>query len=186
MAIKLYIFDMGGVVVQNCDVFPQVYDYLKVSKAKFQELCGPNFDLLSAGKISVSEFWRLFSQSYGSPVERDLFAEFFHPVVDQEVVKKITELKRKARVVCGTNTIGCHYQYHQRHGEYDVFDKVYASNIIGFSKPDPEFFRYIIRHEGVTPGETCFFDDLAENVAAAAGLGIKAIQFTGKEVLEEV
>jgi putative hydrolase of the HAD superfamily len=186
MPIKLYIFDMGGVVVRDCNVFPEVYEYLRVGKAKFEELCGPNFRLLSDGKMTVSEFWRLFSQNYGSPIERDLFAEFFHPVVDSEVVAKINELKRKARVVCGTNTIECHYRYHREHGEYDIFDKVYASNEIGFSKPDPDFYRYIIREERVNAGESCFIDDLEENVAAAARLGIKTIHFTGKEALKEV
>lgn len=186
MASKLYIFDMGGVVVQNCDVFPSIYDYLKINKAEFEELSGANFGLLSAGKIGTPEFWRLFSQSYGYPIDRDLFKEFFHPTVDPEVVKEIINLKRKARVVCGTNTIECHYHYHQEHGEYDIFDKVYASNKIGFSKPDPDFFRYIIQQEQVTAAESCFIDDLRENVAAAAGLGIKAIQFTGRETLQEL
>ncbi len=184
MPIKLYIFDMGGVVVQNSNVFPEIYDYLKISEAEFEALSGANFGLLSDGKITVVEFWRLFSENYGAPIERDLFAEFFHPVVDSVVVKKINELKGKARVVCGTNTIECHYRYHRQHGEYEMFDKVYASNEIGLSKPDPDFFRYIIREERVTPGEAYFFDDLEENVAAAAGLGIKAVHFTGREVLE--
>lgn len=179
MTIKLYIFDMGGVVVQNSDVFGEIYDYLKISRDEFNKYSGRNLELLSDGKISVQQFWRQFSENSGIPVSNDLFLEFFYPEVDLEVVKFITELKHTARVVCGTNTIDSHYDYHLAHKEYAVFNRIYASNKIGISKPETDFFRYILKEEKVSPAESCFTDDLPENTAAAGKLGIKAIVFSG-------
>ncbi|MGE5582034.1 MAG: HAD family hydrolase [Bacillota bacterium] len=183
MATKLYIFDMGGVVVQNADVFGKIYDYLQVGQDEFHKYSGHSLSLLSDGKISVEQFWRLFSQNYGAQISLDLFKEFFHPTLDMEVVNLIAELKHTARVVCGTNTIEPHYDYHLAHGEYAVFDAVYASNKIGVSKPRTSFFRYILEKEKITAAESCFIDDLRENVEAAKKLGIKGITFTGIEAL---
>lgn len=184
MTTKLYIFDMGGVVVQNADVFSKVCDYLKIGKDEFYQYSGNNFTLLSDGKISVGQFWWLFSKSFGRQIGRDLFMEFFHPIPDMEVVGLITELKHGARVVCGTNTIEPHYEYHLTHGEYAIFDAVYASNKIGVSKPEAQFFRHILDKENASAAESCFIDDLRENVDAANRLGIKTIHFTGVTALK--
>lgn len=184
MTTKLYIFDMGGVVVQNADVFGKINQYLKISREEFYKYSGANFMLLSDGRITATKFWRTFSENYGKPIDRDLFKEFFHPTLDREVVKLITELKQQAQVVCGTNTIEPHYIYHLAHGEYNVFNRVYASNKIGVSKPKADFFHYILEHENVNARESCFIDDMPENVAAADKLGIKAINFTDVTTLK--
>lgn len=184
MTTKLYIFDMGGVVVQNADVFGKVCDYLKIGKDEFYQYSGNNFALLSDGKISAEQFWRLFSKSFGRQIGKDLFKEFFHPIPDMEVVDLITRLKHGARVVCGTNTIEPHYDYHLAHGDYAIFDTVYASNKIGVSKPEAQFFRHILEKENALAAESCFIDDLRENVDAASRLGIKTIHFTGVTALK--
>lgn len=185
MTVKLYIFDMGGVVVQNSDIFYKIFDYLNISENEFYQYSGTNIDQVSDGKITIPQFWQLFSERSGIPVSEDLFIKFFHPTLDREVVQLITELKHTARVVCGTNTLDSHYQYHIDHEEYAAFDEVYASNKIGISKPNPGFFRYILEKENISPGESCFIDDMPENVAAADKLGIKALRYTGVAALRD-
>ena len=39
----LYIFDMGGVVVKDFDVFPQIVKELRISIEKFYEIAGENY-----------------------------------------------------------------------------------------------------------------------------------------------
>jgi putative hydrolase of the HAD superfamily len=63
------------------------------------------------------------------------------------------------------------------HGHYAIFDAVFASNKIGLSKPDPEFYRYILKNEGVKPEDTFFVDDTEVNVLSAERIGIRAILF---------
>ena len=64
-----------------------------------------------------------------------------------------------------------------REGFYDMFEAVYASNKMGVSKPNRDFYQYILRSEGVKPEDTVFIDDVEENVIAAEKLGIHAILF---------
>ena len=78
----------------------------------------------------------------------------------------------------GTNTIEPHYLVHSRNGDYDIFDRVYASHQIGLVKPDPAFYTYILEREVCAPEESVFVDDAGENVAAARKLGIHGLLFT--------
>ena len=186
MKTELYIFDMGGVVVRNFDVFPLIYEFLQVSREKFGSLSEDKFGLVSDGNLSETEFWRFFSKNYGSEVKPDLFKIYFQPEVKPEVIAKISELKKQARVVCGTNTIDSHYRCHLERGDYDIFDQVYASNKIGISKPNPDFFNYILEREKVHPTACCFIDDSMENISTAKALGLKTVLFTGSEVLTDL
>jgi putative hydrolase of the HAD superfamily len=54
---------------------------------------------------------------------------------------------------------------------------VYASNRIGRSKPNPDFFSYILGVEGFEPGQAVFVDDTEEHVIGAKNAGLTAIQF---------
>jgi glucose-1-phosphatase len=183
MRVMLYIFDMGGVVVHNNDVFPDVLSYLNITQEEFLTFAGENLEKLYNGKVSTDEFWARFSSRYGREVKEELFGKFFHPSIDQEVMALISQLKAGSRVVCGTNTFDPHYDYHLSLGHYAIFDAVFASNKIGLSKPDPEFYRYVLKNEGVNPENTFFVDDEEANVLSAKSLGINATLFTDPKSL---
>ena len=50
-------------------------------------------------------------------------------------------------------------------------------------KPDPLCFGKALSRLGAAPQEVTFIDDRADNVTAAAGLGMRAIRFTGAQPL---
>jgi putative hydrolase of the HAD superfamily len=54
---------------------------------------------------------------------------------------------------------------------------------MGVSKPDPDFYRYILNDEGIEPEDALFVDDFEENVSAAEKLRIKSILFTDAQSL---
>lgn len=184
MRVTLYIFDMGGVVARNNDVFPDVLSYLDLTREEFLTFAGENLEKLFNGKVSPDEFWAQFSRRYGREVKEELFGKFFHPSIDGEVIALIRQVKARARVVCGTNTFDPHYDYHLSRGQYVIFDAVFASNKIGLSKPDPEFYRYILKNEGVNPENTFFVDDTEENVLSAERMGINATLFRDSKSLD--
>ncbi|MCX8014374.1 MAG: HAD-IA family hydrolase, partial [Rectinema sp.] len=101
-------------------------------------------------------------------------------VYKRQIVRR---LARHHRVVCGTNTIDCHHEINIRLGMYEPFHAVYASHLMHVAKPDPDFWRYILRAEGVHPEEAFFTDDSQENVDAALALGIHARLYTDAESL---
>ena len=169
------------------------------------------WQLLQTGKINTEQFWHKFNLRIGTlqraalngvikignkvmisknsnfidvpQIETDLFRLYFHPVVNQKTVELIQELKKKHRVVCGTNTIQSHWENHMERGDYSFFNQTYASNKIGFAKPDPHFYELILEAEQTSPEQAFFTDDKPENVAAAAKLGIYSEVFKSAEEL---
>lgn len=182
---KLYIFDMGGVVSHNTNVAPRISAYLDFNGVDIYELARDDFKALTTGAIAVPEFIRRFAVKCGRKVEEDLLTRFFHPQLDSDVVATIHGMKKKARVVVGTNTIAPHYSVHLHNGDYEAFDAVYASHLIGLAKPDRAFYTHVLEHEGCSPVETVFVDDLPVNVEAARQLGIRSLVFTDAEKLKE-
>ena len=175
--MALYIFDMGEVVACNTDVFPLVFNQLKITAEQFYVFAGSSLERLLNGEITVNDFWVRFSSRCGKKVQEELFAKNFNPRLDQNVVAILKQLKNTARVVCGTNTFDPHFDYLASRGYYDLFDAVYASNKMGVSKPHPDFYQRILIAEGVKPEDAVFIDDAEVNVLSAEKLGIRSILF---------
>ncbi len=173
----LYIFDMGGVVTGNTNVIPSVAEYLEITEEKFFQLAGEDWKKLLIGKVDSKQFWMRISQKIHREIKEDLFEKFFHPKRNSEVIQIIRDLKKKYRVVCGTNTFQIHYQYHVKKGDYHFFEMVYASHLLGIAKPDLRFYQHILDKEKMTEEKTIFIDDTKENVIAAKRIGIQSIRF---------
>lgn len=184
--MKLCIFDMGGVVANNTSVVPYISRELGITDKEFLNLAGmETFVLLQTGELSAKDFWEKFSKNYGKEIKDDLWAKFFKPTINNETVEIINNLKKKIRVVLGTNTIDSHYNVHMKRKDYSIFQKVYASNLIGYAKPDVDFYYYILKEEGVNPEDSIFIDDTVKNVEAANSIGINGIIFTEALALKE-
>lgn len=191
----LFIFDMGGVVTTNAsEVRGRAAKALGVSFEEMQNAVsgglqsqeGGLFCALTCGKITEKEFWKSVGDRLGKTIETDYFHLYFHPVMNEEVKKIILDLRKKGhRVVCGTNTIQTHFLNHMARGDYEIFDQTYASQLMGVKKPDPLFWKMILDAENADASEAFFTDDLAENVQAAASLGIHAFQFTNARELKK-
>ncbi len=183
--MKLFIFDMGGVVTTNAsEARGRPAAALGVSQEEMDRATGDLFDLLTIGKISVKEFWKTVGERLGKKIDTDYFHLFFHPVLNEGTKKVILALRKKGfRVVCGTNTIESHYLNHITRGDYAFFDQTYASQMMGVKKPDPLFWKLILDAEKCEPSDAFFTDDLEANVQAAAALGIHAFQFTSAKDL---
>lgn len=67
----------------------------------------------------------------------------------------------------------------------ELFEGVVVSGDVQLAKPDPRIYQLALERAGSAAGECVFIDDVEENVVAAAGLGIDAIQFKSAEQLAE-
>ena len=194
----LFIFDMGGVVT-NTFLLTPLYNQLNITDKDFFKICSSKdediWQLFQIGKLNPQQFWTRFNEIVANSedekirkiplVEHDLFRLYFHPSKNLETVELIQQLKKKHRVVCGTNTIDSHWETHMERGDYSYFNQTYASNKIGCAKPDPHFFELILQAEGYSAQDAFFTDDRADNVAAAANIGIHAELFTSARELSE-
>jgi HAD superfamily hydrolase (TIGR01509 family) len=100
--------------------------------------------------------------------------------VHHDVLDLVAALKRRGlRLAVLSNTIEPHARYLRRTGLLRHFDVQVLSNEVGMSKPDPRVYRHTLRllESEASPERVFFVDDLAENVAAAAALGIHGILF---------
>ncbi|MEV1289012.1 HAD-IA family hydrolase [Micromonospora sp. NPDC049679] len=61
-----------------------------------------------------------------------------------------------------------------------AFTQRFYSCRFGRAKPDPVLFEEVLRRLDAEPAEVTFFDDRADNVRAAADLGIDAILYRGQ------
>jgi 2-haloacid dehalogenase len=79
-----------------------------------------------------------------------------------------------------------HELYPHAPDTYDVvglLDDVVVSGTERLAKPDPEIYRLVGERAGLALDRLAFVDDSPVNVAAARGLGMHAVRFTGAEAL---
>jgi len=62
----------------------------------------------------------------------------------------------------------------------DHFQRSFYSCDMGVAKPEPDYFRAIVQALGVAPATLLFVDDRADNVAAAASVGLQALVFDAR------
>ena len=60
---------------------------------------------------------------------------------------------------------------------WDMFEGIVISSRIQMVKPERQIYEYLLTMHKLEPSETVFIDDLQENLAAAASMGIQTIRF---------
>jgi putative hydrolase of the HAD superfamily len=70
-------------------------------------------------------------------------------------------------------------------GLVEYFDGFFCSAYLGMRKPEPRMFRSGAAMLHIQPEECAFIDDRDKNCAAAAGVGMHAIQYKGEEALKD-
>jgi 2-haloacid dehalogenase len=65
------------------------------------------------------------------------------------------------------------------------FDGTVVSGFEGVAKPDPRIYELLLDRFGLEPQTTLLIDDSPENVAAARGVGLRAIRFESPAALRE-
>jgi putative hydrolase of the HAD superfamily len=183
---------MGGVMIRDFHIAPELLPFLGFAENSFAEIdkrLGKELLRHGRGEISEEEFWKRYTEITGRtlpPHDEALLGKFFHPRMDEPTVEIVRELKAAGmRMVAGTNVIDAHYTIHRKLGQYAVFDKVYASHLMGIAKPDPAFYEHILRAEGIQAADAFFTDDTAENVSAASVAGLNAFLYTTADALRK-
>ena len=63
------------------------------------------------------------------------------------------------------------------------FEGILISGDVGVNKPDRQIFEHLVERFGIEPATALFIDDSSANVATAAALGFRAVQFTDAAAL---
>lgn len=187
---KLFVFDIGGVVVFHPSFlagFSERYgldlqkvhaDWEAYSKPIMDGFCGPEL------------MYSMFEHKYGLDLsDDDVMMTYYHPTANKPMIKLINDLRASGhRVVAGSNTYEGHWECLKAMPDKPLacFDKLYASHEIHYSKPDEEFYRYILKSEGFKASDSFFTDDSLENLESAARVGMTTFRYTqDNRALEE-
>lgn len=195
---KILVFDLGGVIIDlHVDRSFRALAEMGVAPALLTEagsLVNATMQAYDRGDISTGKFFGYLASFVPQEV-RDSMGDRLHDTLcsiwnmmlgdfREAKLKRIKELRQMGfRVVMLSNTNEAHWPEIERKffaaaGEPlgDCFDALYLSYRMRRRKPEPEIFLELLAAENAVPGDCVFFDDSAENCAAARVLGIEAVQ----------
>jgi 2-haloacid dehalogenase len=179
------VFDLGGVLI-HWD--PRLlYRKMLPTEAEVEQflstVCTPEWDAeQDAGRPldeGVAELVARFpDQTSLIEAWRDRFSEMVLPIRDS--IELLRELRERAVPVYALSNWGA--------DEFDAirdlfpflewFRGILISGRVGLVKPDPSFFRLLVREHRLNPVEVAFIDDHPPNVQAAQQLGFQSVLFT--------
>ena len=189
--IKNIIFDLGDVIL-NIDVPVASLSFSKLSGREQQEI----LDLFKEKDLFRQfETGTLDENGFRNYIRELLvFPDWTDDMIDTawnsllldlppERVELLKNLRTKYRLFLLSNTSSIHITQVNKILEAatgvkkldDLFDKVYLSYEMGLMKPDPAIYQQVLEEQGLIAEETLFLDDNADNVKAAATLGIATI-----------
>jgi putative hydrolase of the HAD superfamily len=146
----------------------------------------PDWHLLEKGRIDMKTYFeRVVAKApavLGREIDMDAYGRFWRttaPGVHWPVVHKMRELKaRGLRIGLLTNNVKEFGDNWRAMFPIDeLCEEVVDSSHVGMRKPDREIYELTCARMQVTPEETIFVDDNADNVAAARAYGMEVVHF---------
>ena len=189
MPIKNILFDLGGVIL---DI------NVMATKEKFYNLGFPAkllsypenmetdiFYKYETGQLSTEAFRNEVRKFTGIQFNDEEFDDAWNAMIlgiPKERTDLLIRLAQSYELFMLSNTSPLHVPIYEKMFEDVagvsmpmVFNRRYYSHKIGFHKPDPEAYQYVLKETGILPRETLFLDDNIHNIKAAQELGFRAI-----------
>ncbi|HVJ10304.1 MAG TPA: HAD family phosphatase, partial [Burkholderiales bacterium] len=179
------IFDLGGVVVRwDPDaIIAGVFSQADLRKSAGQAVFAhPDWIELDRGTLGRDEAIRRAAQRSGiaeAEIRKLLLAVPPSLVPFPDTVDLLYRLKaRGVPLYCLSNMHFASIEHLEReHKFFEVFSGKVISCRLNLSKPENAIYEHALKTYGLKPRDTVFIDDVDVNVAAAAKLGIRTIQF---------
>jgi glucose-1-phosphatase len=181
--ISTVIFDIGGVLI-NIDpgAFPRLLglDRHRPDPADEREIkrLAKEYE---TGRIGTDMFFGMLDAVFKGAYSREQLSAAWNAIVGKEnsaIAPIVDAIQSTYQTAILSNT---NLSHQQRSAEtaaiLQKFSKYYLSYNIGFSKPDPAIYRFVIADLSVAPASILFIDDIAENAAAALECGMQGLVF---------
>lgn len=190
MGVKAVLSDLGRVLLH----FDNHIFYRKLAgcaSLSYEEIARLAFDhgelvrLFDGGRMEPRDFYERVTARTGASLGYDeffaVYNDIFSPVPGTlDVLRGLKAPGRRLALVSNTDPMRFGF-IRRRFPEILIFDDYVLSYEVGAIKPDRAIYDEAIRRAGCRPDEAVFIDDIAENVEAAAGLGIKGVVFKAGE-----
>ncbi len=183
------VFDVDGVLVTPDEPFSWKYARdNNLDRAMFRRFFSGEFQDAIIGKADLRQLLQknLDMWQWNGSVDELMYLWFESENVPDHAMLDIVRRLRAEGVGCYFATNQEAYRAQYMRGvmfDHDLFDGDYVSADMGFKKPDPQFFHYVIndlqtKHPGIKPSEILFIDDTEEHVQSAALLGMDARHYS--------
>jgi glucose-1-phosphatase len=142
------------------------------------------------GEISDAEFFAHLRQQLKLALSDAQFVDGWNSIFIGEIPgirRVLASVQALLPLYAFSNTNMAHQAYWSRQFSdlLAPFRKIYVSHEIGARKPEPAAFHSVVADMGVAPDRVLFFDDSAENVAAARACGLRAVEVTTATGIEQ-
>ncbi len=188
--IKLIIFDIGGILVENYDIpmFEALAKACNKPRTVIEQECTNLMHKSERGEITEKEFITQFLKEMQSKEDPNNVLKIRRAATKemQGTRALIKELKKHYKVGFATNNAKEEFAYNNSVMHFNaLFDWGIASCDAHARKTEPKMFEEILTHFNVQPQETIFIDDSVKNLAAPKALGMQTIQFISLEQLKK-
>ena len=190
--VEVLLFDLGGVLVEYTGV-QEVARLLPAGTSESEILdrlnrC-PHTEAFGCGQLSRQEFGERFVRDWGIDLAPERFLEEFRSwstCLLPGAVELLASLRSRFRLAALSNSNELHWERNSRDlGVTNLFEVAISSHQVGLRKPDPRIYLAALDRLGVSTDATMFFDDVHDNVVAAAALGIRAFDVDGVQGVRE-
>ena len=199
--IRNVIFDLGAVLM-NIDYGKTTRAFNDLGYPDFKEMysqfkANQVFDDLETGRIAEDAFYEYMLQAGNGNISREQVTRAWNAMLldfRTESLAFLETLRETHRLYLLSNTNIIHKTAFDEifrrqsgaHGLDHYFIKAYYSHKIGFRKPDPNIFTFVLEDAGIKAEETFFIDDIPANIEAAQTLGIKTHLLLPGEKIEDL
>jgi putative hydrolase of the HAD superfamily len=192
--IRAIYWDIGGVLLTNGwdhEERARVLQQFAIPREEYESRHEEANDRWERGELSDDEFLKqtvFFKERGFTP------AQFIQAVREQSKwlpggARNVVTAARQhsgLKMAMLNNESGPLNDYRiETFGLAEYFDGFFSSAYIGMRKPEPRMFRAGVAMLHFRPEECAFIDDRQKNCAAAAEVGMHAIQYKGEEPLRD-
>lgn len=185
--IEAVVFDLFGVLSANqpAAIKAELAGALQAEPVQFWRQYWRFRPAYDVAELSDAAYWTAVATALGKPLDDRLLARLCR-LDDASWSGENPPAIEFARELAGTglplgllSNIPARLAEHlfARHRWLQLFDVTGLSCRLGVGKPDPAPFRWLVRQFGTAPDRLLYIDDRAENVAAAASLGLATVRF---------
>ncbi|MFA5764436.1 MAG: HAD family phosphatase [archaeon] len=198
--IKAIIFDVGGVLALGenstkigrkfcpSGVHEDIAKKLGISIDQYLDAIDKNYALAIEGKISRKKVLQIFSKNLNAPKKKliRLYLSSYrkHFVQNKPLFKQAFKLKKQGyKIAVLSDQWYLSQDALMSKQTYNKFDIVFVSCEQGMRKPNPIFYKLLLRKLKISSSESLFIDNQLWNIKPAKKLGLNTILFKDNKTL---
>jgi putative hydrolase of the HAD superfamily len=191
--IRAVLWDFGGVILTSpFEAFRRYEQANNLPPDFIRSVNATNPDTNAWAKfersdVNFEEFCLLFEAealALGQTVSGRGVMALLHGELRPQMVAALHRLKTEGYLIAlltnnvsiGEQRVGTVGAADDRGAVIALFDHVVESSVVGFRKPEPQFYTAACEALGVLPAECVFLDDLGINLKPAAAMGMRTIK----------